>query len=183
MEISVWNQRRWFVLAVSIGLSLSTSLTAAPRPKNPILSQSAPKSVAASTLIFKTTPGQEKNVLRIQREAKTSGKTGESRFGVMGYEGKFIAYTLERESLKIPTGEYAGELRWSKRFEETVVYIHVPKRSGIEIHRGNCPADSGGCVLVGTAINGACLSNSKQALERTVKVLPQRFTVVVTETE
>jgi len=105
----------------------------------------------------------------------------ESRVGVLAYEGKFLAYTLEHESVKIPPGRYAGELRWSKRFGETVVYIHVPKRSGIEIHRGNCPADSGGCVLVGTAVDGACLDNSRQALERTVKTLPQTFTVVVTE--
>lgn len=103
----------------------------------------------------------------------------ESRFGVMAYEGEFLAYTLERESVKIPPGRYAAELRWSKRFGEKVVYIHVPKRSGIEIHRGNCPVDSGGCVLVGTRVNGACLDNSKQALERTVKALPQKFTVVV----
>lgn len=103
----------------------------------------------------------------------------ESRFGVMAYEGKFLAHTLERESVKIPSGTYRGELRWSKRFGEKVVYIHVPGRSGIEIHRGNCPADSGGCVLVGTAVNGACLDNSRQALARTVKVLPQTFTVVV----
>ena len=105
----------------------------------------------------------------------------ESRFGVMAYEGQFLAYTLEHESVKIPAGRYKGEIRWSERFGEKVVYIHVPKRSGIEIHRGNCPVDSGGCVLVGTAVNGACLDNSKQAFARTMKALPQTFTVVVTE--
>lgn len=101
--------------------------------------------------------------------------------GVLAYEGEFLAYTLEPTAVKIPTGRYAAELRWSKRFGETVVYIHVPGRSGIEIHPGNCPADSGGCVLVGTAVNGACLDNSRQALRRTVKALPQKFTVVVDE--
>lgn len=105
----------------------------------------------------------------------------ESRVGVLAYNGEFLAYTLEHESVKIPAGSYAGELRHSERFGETVVYIHVPKRSGIEIHRGNCPADSGGCVLVGTAVNGACLDNSRRALARTVKALPKTFTVVVYE--
>lgn len=105
----------------------------------------------------------------------------ESRVGVLAYEGKFLAYTLEHESVKIPAGTYRGELRWSERFGETVVYIRVPKRVGIEIHRGNCPVDSGGCVLVGSTVDGACLGNSRQALERTVKALPQTFTVVVSE--
>lgn len=105
--------------------------------------------------------------------------TGESRFGVMAYEGKVLGYTLEHESVKIPAGTYQGELRWSKRFGETVPYIHVPLRSGIEVHVGNCPQDSGGCVLVGTEVDGACLDNSRQAFQDMMKVLPQEFTVVV----
>lgn len=103
----------------------------------------------------------------------------ESRFGVMTYEGKFLAHTLEREAVKIPSGSYRGELRWSKRFGERVVYIHVPSRSGIEIHPGNCPSDSGGCVLVGSEVNGACLRNSRLAQRRMISALPQTFTVVV----
>lgn len=97
----------------------------------------------------------------------------------MAYEGKFLCYTLEHESVKIPTGTYRGELRWSERFQETVPYIHVPKRIGIEAHRGNCSGESGGCVLVGTTINGVCLDNSESALQHVVKVLPQNFIVVV----
>lgn len=108
---------------------------------------------------------------------------GESRFGVMAYEGKVLCYTLEHESVKIPAGTYQGELRWSERFEENLPYIHVPKRSGIEIHAGNCPKDSGGCVLVGTERDGACLDNSRSALAKVVKELPQTFTVIVTESE
>lgn len=97
----------------------------------------------------------------------------------MTYEGEFLAYTLEPSAVKIPTGRYGAELRWSKRFGETVVYIHVPGRSGIEIHPGNCPADSGGCVLVGTKVNGACLRNSRLAMKHITSILPQTFTVIV----
>lgn len=97
----------------------------------------------------------------------------------MAYEGRFLCHTLEHESLKIPAGSYHGELRWSERFQENVPYIYVPNRTGIELHRGNCSGDSGGCVLVGTSIDGACLDNSRSALKRVVKVLPQEFTVVV----
>lgn len=103
----------------------------------------------------------------------------EGRFGVMAYEGKFVAYTLERESTKIPTGRYVGELRTNKRTGETAAYILVPNRSGIKIHRGNSPVDSRGCVLVGTTIDGAYLGNSRQALKHTMSMLPSTFTVVV----
>ncbi len=176
MEINVWNQQRWFVLVVTSVLSLSTFSTAALRPRNLTLSYDVRGSDVASTSTFKTTQENQEGILRITRQATA---TGESRVGVLAYEGHVLCYTLEHESVKIPTGRYAAELRWSERFGETVVYIHVPNRSGIEIHRGNCPVDSGGCVLVGTTIDGACLDNSKQAFERMVKVLPQEFTVIV----
>ena len=101
------------------------------------------------------------------------------RVGVLAYEGKFLCYTLEHEDVKIPAGTYRGELRWSERFQETVPYILVPNRTGIELHRGNCPGESGGCVLVGTSVDGGCLGNSRSALRRVVKTLPQTFTVVV----
>lgn len=104
---------------------------------------------------------------------------GESRFGVITYEGKFICDTLEHEDVKIPAGTYRGELRWSERFQENVPYIHVPNREGIEIHVGNCPSDSGGCVLVGTDIGSACLRSSRSAFGRMMDILPQEFTVVV----
>lgn len=104
---------------------------------------------------------------------------GDGRVGVMAYEGKTICYTLEREDVKIPTGVYKGELRWSEHFQERVPYIHVPRRTGIEIHVGNCPEDSGGCVLVGTTVHNACLGSSRQAFQDMMKALPQEFTVVV----
>lgn len=97
----------------------------------------------------------------------------------MAYEGRFICYTLEHESVKIPAGSYRGELRWSEHFQETVPYILVPLRTGIEIHVGNCPEDSGGCVLVGTKVDGACLRNSRQAFQDIMKELPQEFAVIV----
>lgn len=97
----------------------------------------------------------------------------------MAYEGKFICYTLEHDSVKIPTGTYRAELRWSERFQETVPYILVPNRKGIEIHTGNCPGDSGGCVLVGIEVRNACLGNSKAAFRHMMGILPQEFTVVV----
>lgn len=97
----------------------------------------------------------------------------------MAYEGRYLCRTLEHESVKIPAGTYRGELRWSERFQRRVPYIFVPNRVGIEIHVGNCPRDSGGCVLVGEEAGSACLRSSGSAFERTMKTLPQEFTVVV----
>ncbi len=104
---------------------------------------------------------------------------GQSVFGKMSYEGKVLCYTLEHETVKIPAGTYQGELRYSERFHRIVPYIRVPSRTGIEVHVGNCPGESGGCVLVGTSIDGACLGSSKQALQHVVQALPSEFTVVV----
>jgi len=97
----------------------------------------------------------------------------------MAYEGKVLCKTLERESVKIPAGTYRGEIRWSEKFQRSLPYILVPSRTGIEIHAGNCPRDSGGCVLAGEEAGSACLHSSKSALERIMKVLPQDFTVIV----
>lgn len=179
MEIGgrVWKRDREFVLAVILALSLSTFTTAAPEQRSLTSSYDVHASDAVSTSTLKNTSVNDRNVLRISREESKAGTEG--RFGVMAYEGEFLAYTLERQAVIIPAGSYRAELRWSKRFGETVVYIHVPGRSGIEIHPGNCPADSGGCVLVGTTVNGACLGNSRQAMKHIVSKLPQTFTVVV----
>lgn len=178
MEINVWNKHRWFVPAVAIALILSTSLTAAPKQRNPTSSSDVQENGVSSTSTLRTTQVSQENVLTIKRNQETSG-TGEGRIGVLTYNGEFICYTLEHEGVKIPAGRYKAELRWSERFQETVPYIHAQNRTGIEIHPGNCSSESGGCVLVGTETRGACLGNSRLAFARMMRVLPQEFTVVV----
>jgi len=179
MEGNVWKLSRWSVLAAILGLNLSTYTTAAQKQVNPTSSYDVLASDAASTSTLKNTSVKDQNVLRISRKEVKRLEGTAVVVGVLAYEGKFLAYTLEPDNLKIPTGRYEAGLKWSKRFGEQVVYIQVPKRSGIEIHRGNCQADSGGCVLVGTAVNGACLDNSRQAMKHIVSKLPSTFTVVV----
>jgi hypothetical protein len=176
MEISVCNRRRWSVLVVVIGLSLSTYSIAAQKLRSPISSLDVRRLAVISISTSKTTQEKQESVLRITRRTTV---VGESQVGDMTYNGGFICYTLEHESVKIPAGTYKGELRWSERFQEYVPYIQVPSRSGIEIHVGNCPRDSGGCILVGEAIDGACLDNSRMAFERMMEELPQTFTVIV----
>jgi hypothetical protein len=50
----------------------------------------------------------------------------------------------------IPYGRYLVTLRHSPKFGRKLPYINnVPHFEGILIHRGNTPADSAGCILVG----------------------------------
>lgn len=84
-------------------------------------------------------------------------KTGKSTIGELSIDGKFFYYTLElpwrdnKEDIScIPLGIFTVELRWSPRFERKVPWIlNVPERKDAEIHIGNFPSNTHGCVLVG----------------------------------
>jgi hypothetical protein len=49
----------------------------------------------------------------------------------------------------IPAGVYTIKPRSSPKFDEHLIVDDVPGRSYILAHRGNTPADTEGCVLVG----------------------------------
>ena len=50
----------------------------------------------------------------------------------------------------IPEGTYKVELAWSKKWGRTMPWLRsVPNFSGIQIHIGNTPKDTSGCILVG----------------------------------
>ena len=60
------------------------------------------------------------------------------------------AFTLEREDVAIPTGRYQIELYDSPHFGRPMPrLVDVPDRADIEIHWGNYPWNSDGCILVG----------------------------------
>lgn len=51
----------------------------------------------------------------------------------------------------IPEGRYRIRIRWSNKFRRPMPFLlDVPYFSGIMIHPGNTPADTQGCILVGT---------------------------------
>ncbi len=84
--------------------------------------------------------------------------TGDATFGMLvDGEANEIAITLEppwrdnRENEScIPPGEYVARRRWSNKHGCELFGIEgVPDRSNIEIHIGNYPRDTDGCVLVG----------------------------------
>lgn len=58
----------------------------------------------------------------------------------------------------IPAGEYTLTLRWSEHHQKNLYWVDgVPDRDSVELHIGNLPGDSRGCVLLGTSfgmVNG-----------------------------
>lgn len=63
----------------------------------------------------------------------------------------FLCNTLERGmDLRIPAGTYKlFRVKSPELGYDVLVLDNVPNRSAIEIHRGNYPSDSEGCILVG----------------------------------
>lgn len=96
----------------------------------------------------------------------------ESGIAVMGrlfLDGIYICDTLEPPFRSkygaIPYGRYVAKLVYSSKFKCVVPYLLVNGRSYIEIHTGNIPEDTKGCVLVGynRPYTGKSLQYSKLA--------------------
>jgi Family of unknown function (DUF5675) len=69
----------------------------------------------------------------------------------------------------IPAGSYTGTIREDGDLGWRIAIQNVPKRVDIEIHIGNWPKNSTGCILLGTnkATNKICtLENSAVALKK-----------------
>ena len=80
--------------------------------------------------------------------------------GYIAAEGKIICYSLEKpwkgnapEISSIPAGTYTASLRYDHKDRWRVELKDVPGRKNIQIHIGNTPADSKGCILVGAKLN------------------------------
>ncbi len=76
--------------------------------------------------------------------------------GYFAVNGKIIAYTLERPWAgnapiisSIPDGTYNGVLRYDHRDTWRIELQDVPGRNHIQIHVGNTPDDTEGCILIG----------------------------------
>jgi hypothetical protein len=76
--------------------------------------------------------------------------------GYLAVNGKIQAYTLELpwqgnkpEISSIPSGDYSANLRYDHPDKWRVELRNVPGRTVVQIHTGNLPADSIGCILVG----------------------------------
>lgn len=97
--------------------------------------------------------------------------TDRSTIGELFVDGKLECYTLElsariQPGVKncIPAGRYEIVMLWSTRFNMNTPHIqNVPGRTFIEIHPGNKPDDTEGCILPGKTKNMDWVGSSRVA--------------------
>jgi hypothetical protein len=66
----------------------------------------------------------------------------------------------------IPAGRYGVVMAWSDRFKRSMPrLLDVPGFDGIEIHGGNTPADTAGCILVGLHLGDDRVDSSRMVFE------------------
>jgi len=94
--------------------------------------------------------------------------------GYLAVNGKIIAYTLEKAwkgnaplISSIPDGVYGGIRRYDHPDHWRIELTGVPNRKNVQIHTGNTPDDSEGCILIGLALGDDLCSvlESKKAYE------------------
>jgi hypothetical protein len=88
-------------------------------------------------------------------------------------------YTLEpprrdEKPCAIPCGTYDVTIRWSEKHKRLVPHVeHVPGFEEIEIHIGNFPKDTLGCLLVGQSKNTDFVGGSALAFEVVFRILSE----------
>ncbi|MCJ2097490.1 DUF5675 family protein [Methylobacterium sp. E-046] len=80
--------------------------------------------------------------------------------GYLAADGTIIAYTLERPwkgnaplISSIPDGRYEAVLRYDHTDQWRIELTGVPGRTNVQIHTGNKPDDSEGCILIGLKLS------------------------------
>jgi hypothetical protein len=101
--------------------------------------------------------------IRITRKRPYSGSVG----GDLFVGGTFVCYSLElpwawnaKSVSCIPNGQYRAVVRYDHADKWRMELQGVPGRGQVQIHIGNFPKDSKGCVLVGTATAPNQVTNS-----------------------
>ena len=106
--------------------------------------------------------------------------------GELFLDGRFESYTLEDpERTKkiahitcIPTGTYLIKKYFSPKWKRNVpLLMEVPNFTFVEIHIGNFPKDTDGCILVGATRDPkrAVIYNSKPAFDQLMERLEVGF--------
>ena len=77
-------------------------------------------------------------------------QTDKSTIGDLAVNGNHECFTLEPAKPIIPVGLYFLDFYYSPKHDYSVPLVRsVPNHDGVEIHPGNYPADTLGCILVG----------------------------------
>lgn len=153
MEASVWTQL--FAQVANFLSSLFASSSNPSEQSSGGVSANAPAKDATLTSTSKNVTTLD--VIRDQI-------TADGIFGSLKFNGGFICYTLENRALAIPAGQYGLEIYDSPHAGHPVPRLqNVFGRSELEIHCGNRPEDSKGCILVGLDHKGDTLERSRDA--------------------
>jgi Family of unknown function (DUF5675) len=81
----------------------------------------------------------------------------------------------------IPAGRYAVTFYHSPKFGRTVLLLHdVPGRDFIEIHTGNFPHETEGCLLVGLERGQDWVAHSRSALDAVLTKLADAPAIAIT---
>ncbi len=82
--------------------------------------------------------------------------------GELYVDGKYICKTLEKpdnnnakDNSAIPEGNYGGILRYDHHDKWRIEFTGTGPRTHVQIHIGNTPDDTKGCVLVGEEVDTA----------------------------
>jgi Family of unknown function (DUF5675) len=152
MEPNVWQL---IVQAVSSLLSPSEPSSGTSQPASGGASPSAQESDA---LLIST--WRNATTLVVIRDQETS----DGIFGELAIDGEKVCLTLENRALSIPAGQYDITIYDSPHAGHLVPLLQgVFGRSEIEIHCGNVPGDSKGCILLGSSRIGDSLERSRDA--------------------
>ena len=102
-------------------------------------------------------------------------------------------YTLEPPDLDnkkskscIPAGEYKAYIRKkeSSKWDYDVIQLkNVPNRSAIQMHAGNYPEDTNGCILPGEGRGKNAVWSSKMKLDEIFNIIGKEDIKVVIEDE
>lgn len=72
----------------------------------------------------------------------------------------------------IPKGSYHVTLTYSKRFQKILPeLLYVKGFNGVRIHAGNYAKDTQGCILLGNYNGGNYVTESRQYVERLIKMM------------
>lgn len=108
--------------------------------------------------------------------------TDKSTIGDLFFDGELYCYILERTCRKtdtivaIPQGKYEVVMYESPRLKMRVpLLLKVPGRDMIEIHAGNKPEDSIGCLLPGLSKSVDYVMDSRKALAGLIEKIEEKL--------
>lgn len=152
---NVWTQL--YALAAGIASPLLGHLNSLKDQSSGGELPSVPENAADLTSTSSNATSLEIKMIRTQA-------TKDGIFGEMTINDRRVCFTMENLTLAIPEGSYDIEIYDSPHAGRPLPLLqNVPGRELIEIHCGNVPQDSKGCIIVGMVCTGDTLERSREA--------------------